>query len=55
VPALLVNGTAGAVWAPAGRPRVAFAFTIRRGKIVEINLIADPERLGQLDLAILSS
>src|SRR5437667_8798227 len=40
----LVNGAAGAVWAPGGRPRVVFGFTITRGKIVEIELLADPER-----------
>jgi len=50
----LVNGAVGLVWAPGGRPRVAFGFTITRGKIVAIDLVADPERLRQLDLAILS-
>jgi hypothetical protein len=50
----LVNGAAGAVWAPGGRPHVVFGFTITRGKIVEIDLLADPERLHQLDLAILN-
>jgi len=25
-------------------------FTVRRGKIVEIDILADPARLGQLDL-----
>jgi RNA polymerase sigma-70 factor (ECF subfamily) len=49
----LVNGAAGLVWAPGGRPRVVFGFTITGGKIVAIDLVADPERLGQLDLAIL--
>jgi RNA polymerase sigma-70 factor (ECF subfamily) len=49
----LVNGAVGAVWAPGGRPRVVFGFTITRGKIVEIDLVADPERLRQLDLAVL--
>ncbi len=49
----LVNGAAGAVWAPGGRPRVVFGFSITGGKIVEIELIAEPGRLGQLDLAIL--
>ncbi len=49
----LVNGTAGLVWAPGGRPRVVFGFTIVRGKIVEINLVADPERLSQLRLVML--
>jgi RNA polymerase sigma factor (sigma-70 family) len=50
----LVDGAAGAVWAPGGRPRVVFGFTVTRGKIVEIELLADPERLGQLDLAVLN-
>ena len=50
----LVNGAAGAVWAPDGQPRVAFAFTIARGKITGIEIIADPARLHQLDLAILN-
>jgi Sigma-70, region 4 len=50
----LVNGAVGLVWAPGGRPRVAFNFTIRRGKIVEIDLLADPERLRQLDVAVLN-
>jgi len=49
----LVNGAAGAVWAPRGRPRVVFGFTITGGKIVEIDLIADPARLRRLDLAVL--
>ena len=49
----LVNGAVGLVWAPGGRPRVVFGFTITRGKIVEIDLVADPERLRQLDLAVL--
>ena len=49
----LVNGVAGAVWAPGGKPRVVFGFTIVGGKIVGIEILADPERLGQLDVAIL--
>jgi RNA polymerase sigma-70 factor (ECF subfamily) len=49
----LVNGTAGAVWAPGGRPRIVFGFTITRGKIVAIDILADPARLRQLDLAVL--
>ncbi|MGH7517456.1 MAG: RNA polymerase sigma factor SigJ [Gemmatimonadales bacterium] len=50
----IVNGAVGLVWAPHGQPRVAFGFTIMRGKIVEIDLVADPERLRQLDLVILN-
>jgi RNA polymerase sigma factor (sigma-70 family) len=51
----LVNGAPGAVWAPGGRPRVVFAFTIEDGKVVGIELLADPERLRRLDLAILGA
>ena len=50
----LVNGAVGLVWAPGGQPRVVFDFTITRGKIVAIDLIADPARLRQLDLAVLN-
>ncbi len=49
----LVNGAVGLVWAPGGRPRVVFGFTITRGKIIAIDLVADPARLRQLDVAVL--
>ena len=49
----LVNGAVGAVWASRGRPRVVFSFTITGGKIVAIDILADPEHLHQLDLAVL--
>jgi RNA polymerase sigma factor (sigma-70 family) len=51
----LVDGAAGAVWAPGGRPRIVFGFTITDGRIVEIELLADPERLRRLDLAVLDN
>jgi RNA polymerase sigma factor (sigma-70 family) len=50
----LVDGAAGAVWAPGGQPRVVFGFRIEHGKIVTIELVADPERIRQLDLEIRS-
>ena len=50
----LVDGVPGAVWAVGGRPRLVFGFTITRGKIVEIELVADPERLARLDVAVLN-
>jgi RNA polymerase sigma factor (sigma-70 family) len=50
----IVNGAVGLVWAPHGQPRVAFGFTILRGKIAGIDLVADPERLRQLDLVLLN-
>jgi SnoaL-like domain len=49
----LVDGAPGAVWAPGGRPRVVFAFTIADGRIVAIDLLADPERLDGLELTVL--
>jgi len=49
----LVDGAPGLVWASGGRPRVVFGFTITDGRIVEIEMVADPERIGQLDLSIL--
>jgi len=49
----LVDGAAGAVWTVGGKPRVVFAFTITDGKIAAIDLLADPERLGRLDLVVL--
>jgi RNA polymerase sigma-70 factor (ECF subfamily) len=49
----LVEGAVGAVWAQHGEPRVVFSFTMARGKIVAIDLIADPERLRQLAPTIL--
>jgi RNA polymerase sigma factor (sigma-70 family) len=50
---VLVNGTAGIVAVPGGRPFAVLGFTVRRGKIVEILILADPERLRRLDLSVL--
>ncbi len=47
---VLVNGAVGAMWAPNGQPRGVFCFTIHQGKITEIQLLADPAQLNQLDL-----
>jgi RNA polymerase sigma factor (sigma-70 family) len=49
----LIDGVPGAVWAPGGTPRVVFGFTIRNGKVVEIELAADTERLSRLKIEIL--
>ncbi|MBJ7598595.1 MAG: hypothetical protein DLM67_11990 [Candidatus Nephthysia bennettiae] len=51
----LIDGGPGAVWAPGGQPLVVFGFTMARGKIVAIDLLADPERLRQLDLAVIDT
>lgn len=46
----LVNGAAGVVVAPGGRPFAVLAFTIAEGRIVEIDVLSDPARLGELAL-----
>jgi RNA polymerase sigma-70 factor (ECF subfamily) len=51
----LVNGAAGVVVAPHGRVINVMGFTVAKGKIVAIDVVADPERLKQLDLAVLDS
>jgi len=45
---VLVNGAAGAVVTVAGRPVSVIGFTVRRGKIAEIDVIGDPYRLEHL-------
>ena len=49
----LVNGGAGVVVAAAGRPFSVMGFTVTEGKIVEIDVLADPDRLRRLDLSVL--
>jgi RNA polymerase sigma-70 factor (ECF subfamily) len=49
----LVNGAAGFVVAPRGRTVAVAGFTVAHGKIVEIDLLADPARLRELDLTAL--
>ncbi len=49
----LINGAVGLVTMRDGRPFSVGAFTVRRGRIVEMDWLADAERLGELDLTIL--
>lgn len=49
----LVNGAAGIVCTLEGKPFSVMAFTVRGGKISEIDVLADPERLSRLDLTVL--
>ena len=49
----LVNGAAGVVVAPRGRVFSVMAFTVRDGRIVAIDGLADPDRLKELDLTVL--
>ncbi|MFD4601377.1 RNA polymerase sigma factor SigJ [Streptomyces sp. NPDC058464] len=45
----LVNGAVGMVTAPEGRPLSVMAVTIADGRITEMYILADPERLDRLD------
>ena len=49
----LVNGAPGTVTLRDGKPFAIAGFTIRNRRIVEMDVLADPERLDQLDLTIL--
>jgi RNA polymerase sigma factor (sigma-70 family) len=51
----LVNGVVGAVSTRDGEPFSVGSFTVRGGKIVEIDILADPERLRRLDLTVLDT
>src|SRR5437867_322367 len=47
----IVNGNAGVVVVPGTKPIAVVGFTIERGRIVEIDLIADPAKLAQLNFS----
>jgi RNA polymerase sigma-70 factor (ECF subfamily) len=51
--AALVDGEVGVVVAPRGKLLMILKFTVANGKIVEMEAIADRDRLRQLDLAVL--
>jgi RNA polymerase sigma-70 factor (ECF subfamily) len=52
---VLVNGIPGGVaWAPDGSPFSVLALTVRGGRIVAIDVLADPDRLRQLDLNVVA-
>jgi RNA polymerase sigma-70 factor (ECF subfamily) len=50
----LVNGAAGVVTFLRGKPFSIAAVTIKNGRIAEMDFLADPERIAQLDLTVLA-
>ena len=50
---VIINGAAGLVTLLDGDPIAIFSPIIRAGKIIEINILADPDRLAHLDLPAL--
>lgn len=49
----LINGSVGLVWAPRGRLLRVMTCAVKHGRIATAEIIADPQRLRELDLAIL--
>jgi RNA polymerase sigma factor (sigma-70 family) len=47
---VLVNGSVGLLAVVNGRPTSVFSPVIRDGRIIEINIVADPDRLAALNL-----
>ncbi len=50
----LVNGAPGVVAFAGEEPHSVLGFTVASGKIVEMNILADPVRLRRLDLTVLA-
>jgi RNA polymerase sigma-70 factor, ECF subfamily len=50
----LVNGKVGLVFPPQGKLVRALNFTFTADRIARIEVVSDPERLRQLDLAVLT-
>ena len=50
----VVNGAAGAVIFVDGRPTAIMGFVIRGGRIVAIDVLADPARIARIDLRALT-
>ena len=49
---VLVNGVAGVLVAPEGKPFSVMAFTVAGGRVVAIDALADPERLARLEFGL---
>jgi RNA polymerase sigma factor (sigma-70 family) len=50
---VLVDGTPGAAWAPGGQPRAVWAFKVEQGRIVEIQVVGDPNAIARLEVLLL--
>ncbi len=51
---VLIDGVPGGAWVAGGIPRVVFSFTVRNGKVTDIELVADPDRLSSMNVEIVS-
>lgn len=48
----LLDPAVGLAWAPGGRPKVIWDFAIANGTIVEIEMLADPNTMNELELTL---
>jgi hypothetical protein len=51
----VVNGVPGAIGLENGKSHSLAAFTVVDGKIIAIDILADPERIARIDPAILEA
>lgn len=51
----LINGTPGVLYRRQGQLFSVLGFTVKAGRITEIDILADPDRLQQLDLSRLEN
>ena len=51
----VVNGAAGVVVFAGDRPFAVMGVTVRAGRIAEIDILADPDRLARIDLTVLDA
>jgi len=52
---MLINGAVGLAWVPDGKLSRVLAFSIKDGKIAQVDIIADAARLENLNLAVISA
>ena len=52
---MLVDGAVGLIFAPGGRLLRVLQFTFERGKIAEVQIVADATRLREFNLAVLDN
>jgi RNA polymerase sigma factor (sigma-70 family) len=50
---VLFDGFAGLLWSQGGTPKVAFDFSVTAGKVTRIEMIADGDVLGEIDINVL--
>jgi RNA polymerase sigma-70 factor, ECF subfamily len=50
-----IDGVAGWMWAPSGKPRGVFLFRVGDGRIVQISLVANAHHVEELDIVAMDA